>query len=110
MYITKDKKGVSLCSKKYLTLKFKYWFKVLFIRSYLKTDSNKVKYKSKINEIAIFKDNLNIVNLFFLNNQLNSSLAFNTFENTLSACFKNSFPLVKANLSKQPWITVALLV
>ena len=39
----------------------------------------------------------------------------NTYKNTLSECFKKSFPLVKANLSKQkspvePWITAAMLV
>jgi len=75
------------------------------------------KYKRKINEktIAIFKDNLNNVDWSSVNNQLNPSLAFNTFENTLSECFKKSFPLVKANLSKkkspvEPWMTAAMLV
>ena len=58
---------------------------------------------------------MNNIDWSSVNNQLNPSIAFNTFENTLSEYFRNSFPLVKAKLSKQkspvePWITVAMLV
>ena len=58
------------------------------------------KYKRKINEktIAIFKDNLNNIDWSSANNP---SIAFNTLENTLSECFRKSFPLAKAKLSKQ---------